>query len=269
MQSPAVENPFDAEPVEEVYLPRAPLVQVVAQVRFPKLLSLATDAGIAPLQNELSGTFPVLHQDSTTAVLITAEGVTAQPQTESVWRLQTKDNDWQVSLGTTFISLDTTAYVSRSNFCERFQDVLAAFVRVVDPVVSERVGMRYVNRLDNPEHLARLSDLVRAEILGGEAVPLPDGVTLKHSVCESVFIRAESQLLARWGVLPPNVVLDPLIVPTDRRAWVLDVDVFQGERLDFDVSYLTELVRSYADQSYRFFRWAVTDALLAEFGGEL
>lgn len=269
MSNLVVENPFDADPVEEVHLPRAPLVHVVAQVRFPLILALATEAGLAPLQALLSRDYPVLHLDSTVGVLLTSDGVTTQPQSEKVWRLQTKDNDWQISVGTTFFSLDTTAYTSRSDFCERFKGVLTTFSGIFEPVIAERVGMRYVDRVDDPALLARLSEFVRPEILGGHGVPLPDGVTLKHSVCESLFEGDESRLLARWGVLPANAVLDPLIVPTDRRAWVLDVDVFQSDRVDFDVSALTERVRSYADQSYRFFRWAVTDALLEEFGGKV
>lgn len=264
-----VENPFDAEPVEEVYLPRAPLVHVVAQVRFPKVLSLATDAGVAPVQAAFAHRFPVLQQDQTMGVLITPDGVTSQPQADVVWRLQTRDNDWQVSLGTSFISLDTTAYVSRADFCERFQEVLEAFREVVNPVIAERVGMRYVNRLDDPDQLSRLGELLRAEILGGYAVPLPGGIGLHHSVCESVFSGGDNQVLARWGILPPNAVLDPVILPTERRSWVLDVDVFRGVRTDFEAAALTELVRDFADQSYRFFLWAVTDTLLAEAGGQL
>jgi uncharacterized protein (TIGR04255 family) len=264
-----VENPFDAEPVEEVHLARAPLVHVVAQVRFPKVLALATDAGVAPVQEALVHRFPVLQQDQTMGVLITPNGVTSQPQADTVWRLQTRDNDWQVSIGTSFISLDTTAYVSRADFCDRLVEVLEAFRKVVNPVIAERVGMRYVDRLDDPDQLSRLGELVRAEILGGYAVPLPDGVALRHSICESVFTGGDNQVLARWGMLPPNAVLDPVIVPSERQSWVLDVDVFRDVRMDFDHYSLTELVREFADQSYRFFRWAVTDALLAEAGGQL
>lgn len=270
MSPQVVENPFGDERVEEVQLQRAPLVQVVAQVRFPKILSLATEVGISGVQAELRSRYPVLQQEKTVGVLITPNGVTAGGQeTDTVWRLATKDSDWTVSVGSTFVALATMNYTSREDFCGRLDHILDVMARVVDPVVAERVGLRYTDRVDEPAHVASLADFVRPELLGGYAIGLPGGVTLDHTLCESLYTFDGSHLMARWGVLPPGAILDAGIPAVEGRSWILDLDVFKVGRTDFDVAELSSTVRGFADQAYRFFRWAVTDELLRESGGDV
>jgi uncharacterized protein (TIGR04255 family) len=270
MRTEAMVTPFGEEEVEEVHLPRAPLVRALAQVRFPKMLSLATEAGVGEVQEALRHAYPILNQEKTMGVLITPNGVAPSPQeTEAVWRLQSKDSTWTVSLGTTFVALDTNAYVSRDDFCCRLEEVLQVIARTVEPVVAERVGLRYTDRLDEPEQLRSLQELVRPEILGGYAVALPEGVSLGHTLCESSYTLEGGQLIARWGVLPAGAVIDPGVPPVSRQSWILDLDVFRVARVDFDVAELDATIRRFADQAYRFFRWAVTDDLLRRAGGDL
>lgn len=264
-----LESPFGSEPVDEVFLPRAPLVRVLSQVRFPKILALLTDEAVAPIQEALKGQYPVLRQEHTVGVLITPEGVTNHEQKETVWRFQSKTGDWQVSLGPTFVALDTDAYLSRGDFCSRLDQVLDVIARVAQPAIAERIGIRYFDRLDDPEQLGRLGALVRPEILGGLAIPLPDGVALGHTLSESLFALPDGQLLARWGLLPPGAVLDPTVPAVAGVSWVLDLDVFNAGRFDFDPAAIGATARRFADQAYRFFRWAVTDDFLRDAGGEL
>jgi uncharacterized protein (TIGR04255 family) len=264
-----VENPFGDDPVDEVHLPRAPLVHTVCQLRFPKILSLRSEAGIAPLQEALAEDFPVLHQDSNVAVMLLPDGVATQPGTEAVWRFQSKDGSWKVSVSADFISLDTSAYESRADYLRRLESVLAAFGSVVRPAHVERIGIRYIDRIDDPEQFARLASYVRPQMLGGLAVPLPADVHLAHTLSEAVFVGDGSQLLARWGVVGPNMTLDPMVAPSAHRSWILDIDVSAGGQFEFDAGPLAAAVGGFADQIYRFFRWAVTDELLREAGGEL
>jgi uncharacterized protein (TIGR04255 family) len=265
-----VESPFGDEDIEEVPLPRAPLVRVIAQVQFPKILSLDTDAGVAAVQAALRSQYPILQQQQTVGVLITSDGVAAggQQQTATVWRLQTKAGDWTVSLGSSFVALDTVAYTSRDDFCSRLDEVLDVIGRLVEPIVAERVGLRYTNRVDDPDQFASLAGLVRPEVLGGHSIALPQGVTLQHSLCESIYNFDGGQLLARWGVVPAGAILDPGLSAVDRRSWILDLDVFHVGRVDFEVSDLSATVREFAVRAYRFFRWAVSDEFLHEAGGE-
>jgi uncharacterized protein (TIGR04255 family) len=264
-----MESPFGDEDIEEVPLSHAPLVRVITQVQFPKILSLETDAGVAAVQAALRAKYPILEQQQTVGVLISPEGVTAGgQQSATVWRLQTKASDWTVSLGSSFVALDTVAYTSRDDFCSRLDEVLDVIGRLVEPIVAERVGLRYTNRVDAPEQFASLTELVRPEVLGGHSIALPQGVTLQHSLCESIYNFDEGQLLARWGVVPAGAVLDPGLSAVERRSWILDLDVFHVGRVDFDVRDLSATVRGFAARAYRFFRWAVSDEFLRESRGD-
>lgn len=266
-----LENPFGDEVVEEVPLPHAPLIHTVAQLRFSRMLSLNSEAGIAPLQQALEASYPVLTQDSTVGIMLLPDGVASQPQGETVWRFESSDGTWRVSVSAGFISIDTSAYESRSHFLERLRSVLDAFGSVVRPARVERVGIRYIDRVDDPEQFARINTYVRPELLGALAVPLGGPVGLHHSLSEAVFVDGEAavQLLARWGVVGPQMTLDPMLPVSANPSWLLDIDVSQTAPVEYDPAALTEMVGSFAERVYRFFRWAVTDDLLRDAGGEL
>lgn len=260
-------GPFGDEPVQEVHLPRAPLVRALSQIRFPTILSLLSEDGVAPVQEALKAEYPVLRQEHTMGVLITPDGVTTQDQKDTVWRFQSRAGDWQVSLGSTFVALDTAAYESREDFCQRLDRVVEVVARIAEPPIAERIGIRYFDRLNDPEQLSRLGDLVRPEILGGMAIPLSGDAAIIQTLCESLFAFPGGQLVARWGLLPPGAVVDPTVPAVGEPSWVLDLDVFGAGRFDFHPSTVGAMTRRFADHAYRFFRWAVTEELLREAGG--
>jgi len=254
-------GPFSGESVVEIHLPKAPLVHVVAQIRFPKILGLETPEAIAPMHAALKAQYPVLRAEKAVGVLLTPDGVSTAPQLGTVWRMQSKVGDWQVSVA------DTSNYDSRADFVERLEAVVVVMARVFEPAIAERVGIRYVDRVSENGKLARLADLVRPEMLGALAIPMVAGVEMHHSLCENVFTVDDDQITARWGVVPPGTMLDPVIRAAETRSWILDIDVARSGRLEFAPAALTTLTASLAERAYRFFRWAVSDTLITEAGG--
>jgi uncharacterized protein (TIGR04255 family) len=264
-----VESPFSGGPVSEIHLSNAPLVHVVAQVRFPKILNIADQGSIAQLHSALKAMYPVLHSDKAVGLVITtAEGVTAAPP-GVVWRMQSKSGDWQVTVADTFVALDTASYTSRADFVERLGAVLTAVANVFEPAIAERVGIRYIDRVIENGDFARLATLVRREALGGLEIPRAEGVELVHSLSENLFNVHDDQVMARWGVLPAGAVLDPVMPPVPSRSWILDIDVSRSGRLDFVADDLTSTSEGLAARAYQFFRWVASDALLRESGGSL
>lgn len=267
MGSGVVASPFGIEPVEEVHLPRAPLVRVIAQLRFPREPKLGTEDGAALLRDALAGAYPILRDEQEIRVVITQQGAVEQPGS-TLWRLQNRDASWQVTVSDSFVALDTSAYSTREDFCSKLEDVLAAISDIAAPLVYDRFGLRYVDRLTGPALMRRLPQLVRAELLGGWAVERPEGVQLVHSLSESLYRFDGAQLLARSGILPPGVVLEPTVAAVDELSWILDIDAATTEGADFDPAALGQLARGLADRAYRFFRWAVTEEFLREHGGQ-
>jgi uncharacterized protein (TIGR04255 family) len=259
-------SPFGGEPITEVALTRAPLVNVLAQVRFPKAPLFSREEGAAQIQQRLRKDYPILRQASALGLAITPSGVVQQQSQNQLWRLQDRSGTWIVTLSDDFVSIETHAYVSRTDFCDRVDEVLAAVNDVAEPVIYDRVGVRYINQLKG-EAEERVQDLVRTEFHGALSVPLPEQADLSLALSEALFRFTDGyQLRTRWGRLPEDTAVDPMVPSIDTRSWILDLDSFTDVSSDFIPADLSKVTRRLADQAYRFFRWVVTPAFDQTFG---
>lgn len=268
MTQAVLSSPFGTEPIEEVVLDRSPLVRVLAQVRIPGLVLMSgqhLEGTVDRVVTALGTEYPILTTQHEMQLTITPEGVQQAPG-QRIWQLRSGDERWQITLGETFIALECRIYGSRHEFIDRLSAALAAFRQTVSPPYAERLGVRYINRIDETEQLLRLDQLVRPEVLGGLAVPRPDGVALAHMMSESMYSVGSRWLHARWGLLPAGAMLDPTIPPRLSSSWVLDLDSFTQERLSFD-NALPGVAAELASNAYRYFRWVVTTDFLTTFGG--
>lgn len=261
--------PF-GNPPGNVSLPEAPLIRTLAQIRFPlfSAFQMDPDAIARAVAGSLAGEYPLYEAGHEVAMSVTPEGVTQAPVSTPIWRLRSVDGLWQVSFGPNFLSLDTTAYTRRSDFAARLATAWQAFSEVATPPQVERLGVRYVNRVSDPAHMERLTELVRSEVLGVTAIQA-GGAQLLSALSEATYAVADGTFLqARWGVAPAELAIDPSLAPLDTVSWVLDLDAFaqwpSGAMTAIDVGPLTEAL---ALNAYRFFRWAVTQKFLEVFGG--
>ena len=126
-------------------------------------------------------------------------------------------------------SLETKAYAGHDDFFARLGRVLVAVDEIVAPPAAERIGVRYTQRVTDPEDLLRLTELVRPEVLGASAVR--DGehsFALCLTQAQSEF--DDASLTARWGLMPPKAGIDAVIPPLEQRNWLMDIDVFDERR---------------------------------------
>lgn len=261
----AILDPFSARGPSEVPLERSPLVRVIAQLRFPAIVSLGSPEFIGPFQESIRQRYPILRKEQSTGVMIGPGGVLAQQPDGVVCRFQDKANVWRVSLAQDFIALESDAYKNRDDFLGRFEEIVVALDQLARMPVYDRLGVRYINRVSGPE-LEKLSALVRPEVVGLAAT---DAVGLNHTLTESVFIKADMALTARWGRLPPEVTTDPAsLSPIPGPSWLLDLDMFRAGQRDFDTGSILEDGRMFATTIHDFFRWCVTDDFLEAYGGK-
>ncbi|MGH9623087.1 MAG: TIGR04255 family protein [Bryobacteraceae bacterium] len=262
------QNPLTSAITGEVPLPRAPLIRVIAQVRFPQVLSIEKRDFVAPFQEAIRSRYPVLRPEKTQAFLVGQGGASQMPP-QTTWRFTDVGGAWKVSLAPDFIALETTAYESREDFFARLQELARALAEHVGPEISDRVGVRYVDRVTG-DAVDRIGELVRPEILGIVATPLVKRA--QHALSDNLFTVSEgaAQLHARWGQLPIGGTTDPAAIdPLDEPSWILDLDMFRGEGRKFDADQIVAEARSYAERIYTFFRWAVTKEFLRQYGGDV
>jgi uncharacterized protein (TIGR04255 family) len=265
-----IDNPLIAPSSAEVPpLKDTPLVRVIAQVRFPEVLAIEQRDFVAPFQEALRATYPVLREEQTQGVLLSAAGIAAaKPQV--VWRFGDVDGHWRVSLAPEFLALETTKYMSRTDFFRRLRVVLEALDKYVEPKLNDRLGIRYIDRITGTA-VDEIESLVRAEVRG--IVGTVAATHVAHSITESLFElpgERDARVLARWGKLPPGATVDPAAIePAQEKSWILDLDVFSAVSLPFAVDRVLADARRYAERIYTIFRWAVTDDFLRRYGGVL
>ena len=263
----ATVNPFAGD-VPEIRLSDAPLAKVVAQVRYPRPLDYESDKSLESLGRILAHRYPVGRRVQATAVLITPSGVTEQPSPEINWTYQDIAGEWQITASSQFISLESTKYTSRGEFCDRFHEAVEALIQVMQPPVYDRLGVRYVNRLEGEAMQEDLPDLVKPVAQAGLVVP-HEGVRVQHSLCDTVFVDGNSYIQARWGWLPAGTSIDLTAAPPSVPYWLLDIDSYTGSGGPFKADALDDLTRSLAAGAYRLFRWIITDNFITRFGGQI
>lgn len=261
---------FGAIPAS-VPLSNAPLVRVLAQVRFTKVAKIGDENYIADFQEAIRQEYPHFHADKVRNVeLIVNDGGISHKEVEAtVWRFFDQQKTIRVSLNTEAISLETSLYVSRQDFLARMQTLLDALCQTINPSLVSRVGFRYVDRLTAQDDLASLSSLIQPELLNVLQPNLTNHIEI--SMTEVVGNTKEGKLIARYGMAPPNYSHEPEVAPpVQQSSWVLDVDSFstacEGAQLN-PVSLRQELDKV-AARAYAFFRWSVTNEFLNRFGAK-
>lgn len=271
MMATRSELPLEGPPPAEISLPRAPLVSVIAQVRFALHLPVRIPERVAVFQDAIGERYPHLASQNvpTFAVNVTPAGLTTQPGSEVVvhWRFSDQAHQWQVTLTPEFITLETRAYESRDDFIERLEGILQALEDTLAPKLVTRFGMRYIDQIRGKE-LSEIGKLLRSEVFG--VAGSLGGAPVKHLLTELLVPAEPGDLLARWGRLPADVTIDPnLVPPIPEDSWLLDLDVSKTQERLFDTAHLSATARSAANRAYAVFRWMVTAEFLRAYGGDV
>jgi uncharacterized protein (TIGR04255 family) len=266
------EMPLAGPPPKEIPLPRAPLVSVVAQVRFALHLPAQNPDRVATFQEAIGDRFPHLisQKIAIPSVSLTPAGIATQFGNDVMvhWRFSDQASyQWRVTLTPEFITLETKAYKSRNDFLERFEGILQALEDTLAPKLMVRFGMRYIDQITG-DQLSEIGKLFRSEVFG--VAGSLGNVKARHLLTELSAPAEPGDLTARWGMLQANMTIDPnLVPPIQEDSWLLDLDVSKTQEHPFETAYLSATARSAASRAYAVFRWMVTDDFLRAYGGEV
>lgn len=260
-------NPLRGAPPPELPLTDAPLVRVMAQVRFPLIASIEKQEFIGAFQEGIRQDYPVLRPQQSRVMSLGSEGV-LDTRKFSAWRFADVENDWRLTLAPDFLTLETTAYESRDAFLQRWEKALLALDLHVSPGVVDRIGVRYIDQVV-VEQPTQLASLVRPEVAGALATPLVRDA--RHAITESLLELPEEKgrVMARWGLVPAGQTVDPATMDSiEEASWLLDLDAFRVQSLAMDVAEIVRQTRAFAERIYSIFRWAVSDEFLRKYGGQ-
>lgn len=261
-------NPLTGKIPEEVPLENAPLVRVIAQMRFPPILSVEKKDCVSLFQEVIRKEYPILEPERTETFKV-AEGDYFRYGSETTWRFRDRTKNWIISLSSSSLAIETKKYSSRTDFIERLGFGLQALDDTFKPQIVERLGLRYVDQILG-ENLKDLYLLVNPEISG--MLNLEFQKYLNYSINESLFFLPdrEARIFARWGILPKGDTFDPeALEAIDEPSWILDLDMSGFEFRPFVIEEVTKHARCFSERLYAFFRWAVKDEFLQRYGAKL
>lgn len=270
MPAGQLSSPFSAEPVEEIRLSAAPLIKVIAQIKFPNLGILRDESVTSTLTSRLSQEYPMLQERRGMNVLLN-QGVLTQQQTEQkIWSLRSRDERWKFTISENFLALETAQYSTRDEFIERLDQAMREVFSVVEPPFFERFGIRYIDRVSDVELInGDLKSMIRNEMVGGLGADLPPEAVLSHSLSDTLFKGEDRSVQVRCGILPSGVtVFDLEIPPMEQISWFLDIDSYMEEKVTATPSEIISRLHTLADGAYRMFRWVVNEDFLNHFGAE-
>lgn len=138
--------------MSRVIYKKNPLIEVIIQYRFPKILALNNVDPVdfqdairedypvyqLSLENQHELTFPFNPENLALSTLI-------QKQTSRNHNFISQDGQYKVNLTSTFISVSTIHYTRWEDLHDRFTKVVNAFEKVYRPSFYERIGLRYID----------------------------------------------------------------------------------------------------------------------------
>ncbi|MCF3638850.1 TIGR04255 family protein [Rhizobium sp. TRM95111] len=256
-------DPLFGDFIEHVPLKSAPLVKVLAQVRFPDVTVNPDREFISGFQKAIRKTYPQFVEEATQNIAIGPNGINVTPSV--VWRFIDATSMWRVSVTPTFLSLETRKYQSGADFASRFKQLLMNLGETIAPSHVSRIGIRYVDQVEATDGL----DV--NELLEPHMVEIASRLSnVRHMISEVEAPSKEGSVLARWGHLPSQGSHDPEIMPpVNNPSWFLDVDSFssyESNLLDYDPEKVSAITHDLANRAYNLFRWCVNDHFLEKFG---
>ncbi len=261
----STENPFFGPVPGTIPLPRTPLTAVLAQIRFPEILSVAKAEFVSDFQEEIRQDYPICA--SSTEHLFEVRPSAVNQSLSQNWRFNDSTGLWRTTLASGFFALETRGYSSREDFVARVAQLANALSNTVKPNSTTRIGIRYVDRVHG-ESLDALERFVRPEVLGPCNEPLRENI--EQVWTQLTAMTDHGKLTARWGHMPRGMTHEPdLMPPIEESCWFLDTDAYMefSEPRQFESTYIADKLDQLASRSYGFFRWAVSDEFLRHCGG--
>lgn len=236
---------------------KAPLVQVVCQLKFPKLLRIETSLP-AEFQELIRGRFPLMQQVSNLPVNLPPEVslMLGQQASQANYQFTTEDGSYTVALSSESLSLTALAYISWDLFVEHLTPAIEALNKIYTPSFFNRAGLRYVDAIDRSKlglADAPWSRLLKPQLLGELSIPEFE-LSLEGLAQRALRLNnpdGTGSILLQHGIAQKMNSSEPV--------YFIDIDFFSEKKIEVQnaIDTLTHFNRLAGNA----FRWCITDEL--------
>jgi uncharacterized protein (TIGR04255 family) len=220
---------------QRVHYKKNPLLEVVCQVRFPRILSIDGEVP-STFQDKIRAQFPILqmaneYQQQMSVDMTDDNPVPRITQTEKRpnYAFASDDTKWKANLTSTFLSLSTLHYCSWEDFHEKLTLLIGVFQEIYPSPFYERVGLRYIDAFTRSKLNLAGTDwngLIQPFVLGLLSNPdIKDDIrsfacATEFDAGDSVFARVNTSL----GYINSGDIQAQL--PGRELSFIVDSDIF-------------------------------------------
>lgn len=238
------------------------IVEVICQLRFPEILTIEANAPV-DFQETVRAAFPKysVRKDAVSPRLTGAPGnmrLETQPPINN-YQFASIDGAWRINLASKFISLSCSSYPRWEDFAKQLDLLLTAFIKVYQPALFERIGLRYINAISRRDlnlNDIHYRDLFQSAYLG----PLDD-----DSIDETAFHHCGIDFeISTGSAVRAKVHAGPGIINRNGHAdqeskFIFDQDLFIAG--DIPVSHAAAALDAIHTKAFQLFRGAITETL--------
>ncbi|MAT65037.1 MAG: hypothetical protein CMN57_05290 [Gammaproteobacteria bacterium] len=242
-------------------LSNAPLIYVLAQIRFSPIL--ATEKYIPSIQERVRREYPRYQQNIIQTFRFGPEGQPPDIAKISRWEFADKDSTHGFIIQQDSFVFHTTGYTTFPEFKDKLQSALLAVNESLDISLVERIGLRYVDIVE-PTGDDKLSDYLVPGVAGfpHEDIGVQPVVSQTESISDSEFGRLVLKVIKKKDEknVPPD--LFPLALKLSRKVAqgspnaLLDFDHFFEQSIDFSVDAVIEKIDQLHEVTSKAF-WSV------------
>lgn len=255
--------------VERVIYKNNPLIEVVCQLRFPRILSI-NECSPAVFQDKIRVDYPLFDVsiENQQQFVIDSIDNDSQPiprviQSEKMknYRFSSSDNFWHINLTSTFISLSTSKYVSWEEFLQKFKKAQEALIEIYKPAFFERIGLRYVDAFRRSNlNLEGVdwSDLIQPFALGFLANTEVKNDVRSHNYLVELDIGNDAMAQIKTALGLVGSIENGLPIGNPEMSFIVDSDMFYIKK---EISEIANALDYLHKVSTKLIRAMITDKL--------
>ncbi|MBS1809289.1 MAG: TIGR04255 family protein [Acidobacteria bacterium] len=244
-----------------------PLIEVVCQLRFPRILRIDSDSPVA-FQEKIRREYPIFKENQASDLKLNlppeiaklAGGVfpSALRTGKASYDFISADENWKVGLTSEFVSLSTLKYERWEDFKSHLEKPLEALLEIYEPAFFSRIGLRYKDLICREE--LGLENCVWSELLQPHiAGELGDENIAKDisEIAKQVRINIED---INAAVFLQHGLVHSEDANNNQIYYLIDSD-FSTKNTHTEISHAIEKLDNFNKQSKRLFRWCITERL--------
>lgn len=252
-------------PLSHVKFERTHLEGAAAEVRLIPVRPELAEADAVRVWEGLGGgsVLPIFERQmmNLLSLTVTPNGHQQTQENQAGWVLASADRSVSITLYASLVAVQTTQYDHyRVSLGDPLRQVLALFVEATGASVVNRIGLRFINRLQDPS--ARSPKFWAGHIQPAFAGPLTEGLApLVEASHQQTQLRLDGAAAARIisGVFREEG-------PLPRYSFLVDLDVFAERALSYDAAQCANVTRQLNRTALALFAHVVTPSHLVELG---